>query len=140
MPVRAIVYTSRVSRRIDATALDLLVSDAAAFNGIAAISGVLLFDGGRFLQYLEGPDEAVSVCYERICQATTHCEMVELSRDLLGIRRFPRWPMREFQVDPIVLGSIALAEWAGFARRRPSGGMPSGVDRLMDVVDDYDAS
>ena len=55
MPLRAIAYASEAVASLSAERLRGLVNDAVAFNEAADITGVLLFDGHRFLQYLEGP-------------------------------------------------------------------------------------
>ena len=62
MPIRAVVYVSEASDALRGDLLGLrsgklreLVDDATRFNRDAGVSGVLLFDGTRFVQYLEGP-------------------------------------------------------------------------------------
>lgn len=62
MPIRAVVYVSEASDALRGDLLGLrsgklqeLVDDATRFNRDAGVSGVLLFDGTRFLQYMEGP-------------------------------------------------------------------------------------
>ena len=57
MPIRAVVYVSEASDALRGDLLGLrsgklqeLVDDATRFNRDAGVSGVLLFDGKRFLQ------------------------------------------------------------------------------------------
>ena len=69
MPLRAIAYVSRALPDLSARRLQALVDDAARFNKMAGVTGVLLHDGGRFLQYLEGPPDGIGSVYERILQA-----------------------------------------------------------------------
>lgn len=131
MSLEAVVYTSRVSKRIDPQALQALVSDAEAFNRAADVSGVLLFDGGRFLQYLEGPGEGVVQAYGRVRQAGLHTGIAEIAKGVTGKRLFRHWPLKKFEVDSIVLGSIARADWSGFVQ---GNRRPGAVDHLLDVV------
>ncbi len=59
MPIRSVVYVREASRVVAGFGsgpttrnrkLEALIDDAARFNREAGVSGVLLFDGGRFLQ------------------------------------------------------------------------------------------
>ena len=40
---------------------------------------MLLYDGHRFLQYIEGPEDSINVVYSRILGAHSHCELLELA-------------------------------------------------------------
>lgn len=94
MPLRAIAYVSKVLPDLSAERLHVLVEDAARFNKLAGVTGVLLHDGDRFLQYIEGPPDGIDSVYERILQAGSHIDIVELARGRLGQRQFPYWSMR----------------------------------------------
>ena len=94
MPLRAIAYVSQALPDLSADRLKALVDDAARFNKLAGVTGVLLHDGGRFLQYIEGPPDGIDSVYERILQAGSHVDIVELARSRLGQRQFPYWAMR----------------------------------------------
>ena len=41
--------------------VDDLARAAARFNFEAGVTGVLLYDGHRFLQYIEGPEDSINV-------------------------------------------------------------------------------
>ncbi len=56
MPFRAIAYVSEASRSLTEERLQRLVAEAVQFNESVDVTGALLFDGSRFLQYLEGPE------------------------------------------------------------------------------------
>ncbi|WP_234413497.1 BLUF domain-containing protein [Stenotrophomonas sp. ZAC14D2_NAIMI4_7] len=91
MPLNAIVYASQAVPVLTPDHLSALVQEAAAFNGEHGITGVLLYDGSRFLQYIEGPDVDLRAAYARVCKATSHHEMMELARGQIDARRFPNW-------------------------------------------------
>lgn len=131
MSLEAVVYTSRVSKRIDPQELQALVSEAEAFNSGADVSSVLLFDGGRFLQYLEGPARGLTDAYGRVRQASRHTNIIEVAKGVAGKRLFRHWPIKRFDVDSMVLGSIARADWSGFLQGHHR---PGAVDHLLDVV------
>ncbi|HIE0525017.1 TPA: BLUF domain-containing protein, partial [Stenotrophomonas maltophilia] len=93
MPLRAIAYVSEASDSLTAERLQQLVMDAVLFNESADVTGTLLFDGSRFLQYLEGPEAGVNAAYKRILAAGSHSGVVELNRGRVGRRQFPHWRM-----------------------------------------------
>jgi len=145
MPIRAVVYMSEAGNRLAgdkfglaSSKLDQIVDDAARFNLDAGVTGVLLFDGTRFLQYLEGPDDGIGVAYSRVLGASSHSEVVELLRGTVGQRRLPFWPMRWLPVESERLRVLVRADWTGFAQHRlPSGDHATGMDLLHQTVVPY---
>ncbi|MEN6682159.1 BLUF domain-containing protein [Stenotrophomonas pavanii] len=124
MPIRAVVYVSSAGDEIAGDRLglsngklDQVVDDAARFNRNAGVTGVLLFDGERFLQYLEGPEDGLSVSYSRVLGASSHNGVVELQRGRVGQRRLPFWPMKWLPVEPEELRRLAHADWTRFNQR-----------------------
>ena len=135
MPLRAIAYISEASAGLPGTVLDTLVGDASRFNMLAGVTGVLLFDGHRFLQYFEGPEDGVAAVHERVLHARSHHGIVELSRGPVAQRFFPYWGMRRLAVDPGLIRQLSAGDWAGFALRvahRPSA--EGGLQQLLDAV------
>lgn len=104
MPFRAIAYVSEASRNLTEQRLQELVAEAVQFNESADVTGTLLFDGSRFLQYLEGPEAGINAAYARILAAGSHSGIVELNRGRVGRRQFPHWRMRSVRVDELALG------------------------------------
>lgn len=124
MPIRAVVYVSGAGEGVagdklglSGGKLDQIVDDAAWFNRTAGVTGVLLFDGERFLQYLEGPEDGLSVAYSRVLGASSHNGIVELQRGRVGQRRLPFWPMKWLPVEPGELKRLAHADWTRFNQR-----------------------
>jgi len=115
--------------------LDDLVKGAARFNRDAAVTGVLLFDGSRFLQYLEGPEDGLAVAYSRVLGAHSHVGIVELQRGRVGQRRLPFWPMRWLAVDRLELSSVAHSDWTRFNQRGDADAVnATAMDRLNALV------
>ncbi|WP_369040052.1 BLUF domain-containing protein [Stenotrophomonas maltophilia] len=145
MPIRAIVYASEVSQAIARGGigqsdgkLDAIVDDACRFNRDAGVTGVLLFDGGRFLQYLEGPEDGLAVAYSRVLGARSHSALVEVQRGRAGQRRLPFWPMRWLPVEPVELRVLANADWTSFKQRGDAAAMnATGMDLLRALVEPY---
>ncbi|WP_164279929.1 BLUF domain-containing protein [Stenotrophomonas indicatrix] len=149
MPIRAVVYTSEAAADIAASRLGQtggklceIVDDAARFNRNAGVTGVLLFDGERFVQYMEGPDDGLLVAYSRVLGASSHCGVIELQRGRVGQRRLPFWPMRWLPVEPTELRRVAGADWTGFVQREGAGASATatGMDLLRALVEPYAAA
>lgn len=66
------------------------------------ISGLLIFDGKRFLQVLEGPVDNVERTYDRIGADTRHRALVRLSERHVDDREFGHWSMASHIVGPIM--------------------------------------
>ena len=62
-------------------------------NGAAGITGLLIVGGRRFLQALEGPENAVRTAYERIARDPRHFAVVQLACDTVDERQFAGWAM-----------------------------------------------
>ena len=131
MPNRAIAYVSEAASGFSPERLKALMDDAARFNRGAGVTGVLLFDGERFLQYMEGPEDGLNVAYSRVLGATSHTGLIELQRGRVGNRRLPFWPMRWLPTQPEQLKSLARADWSGFAQRT---GDDAPTETAMDVL------
>ena len=135
MPLRAIAYVSQAQPDLSAERLQMLVEDAARFNKLAGVTGVLLNDGERFLQDIEGPPDGIDSVYERILQAGSHVDIVELARGRVGQRQFPYWAMRVLPVDAALLRQLSAGDWSGFARTvNDDGALLTAVDLLTEVV------
>ncbi|WP_295575184.1 BLUF domain-containing protein [Stenotrophomonas maltophilia] len=138
MPIRAVAYVSEAGPAVAGDPLGLcsgklddLVDDAARFNRSAGVTGVLLFDGTRFLQYMEGPEDGLRVAYSRVVGASSHAGLIELQRGRVGNRRLPFWPMRWLPTQPEELKRLACADWSGFAQH--SGDDATAVT-AMDIL------
>ncbi|AWH21857.1 MULTISPECIES: BLUF domain-containing protein [Stenotrophomonas] len=145
MPIRAVVYVSTAGEEIAGDKLglsngklDQIVDDAARFNRNAGVTGVLLFDGERFCQYLEGPEDGLSVAYSRVLSASSHHSVVELQRGRVGQRRLPFWPMKWLPVEADDLRRVAHADWTGFSQRGDAeDSNPTAMDLLVALVEPY---
>lgn len=132
MPIRAVVYASQAVEGLSIDRLEALVTDAARFNKLAGVTGVLLHDGTRFVQYFEGPEDGVASVYERVLQSTSHTDVVELARGRVSTRQFPYWSMHQLPADQLLVGRLARADWSRFKRSQPEeiAGSAWGIDVL----------
>jgi EAL domain-containing protein (putative c-di-GMP-specific phosphodiesterase class I) len=96
-----LVYKSRVAKQLIGDDLTAMVNAAAMKNQQNAISGVLLYDGDYFLQYLEGPDVAIKLLYHLITLDDRHRNVVKLMEDFSPTRRFGGWSMYCIDVQKV---------------------------------------
>ena len=65
------------------------------------MTGVLCFSDGLFLQVLEGGRLAVSQLYNRIANDTRHRDVVLLSYEEIGERKFAGWAMGQVNLSDL---------------------------------------
>ncbi|PKH70330.1 F420H(2):quinone oxidoreductase [Stenotrophomonas sp. Betaine-02u-21] len=136
MPIQAIAYTSEAVPGLGLDAVDDLTRKAAEFNKQAGVTGLLLFDGARFLQYLEGPEDGIAVVYSRVQNSRSHTGMVELGRARTGHRHFPYWAMRMLPSEPAELRGAVGKDWSRFVVRQvaPTGDELFGLEDLTRIA------
>lgn len=70
-------------------------------NERARVTGLLIFDGKRFLQALEGSLEDVEATFSRIAVDPRHRALVRLSGRAVEAREFGEWSMGSHLVGPV---------------------------------------
>jgi len=88
-----ITYISTARPELPATAIDEILAASRRNNAAAGVTGLLLYDGYRFLQALEGEAAAVTKVYERIKADPRHRAIVLLSSREISERAFGDWAM-----------------------------------------------
>ncbi len=63
------------------------------------ITGLLIQDKRRFLQYLEGEAQQVEETFARISADRRHSAIIPLKNGYIGRRQFPKWEMASKYVD-----------------------------------------
>lgn len=110
-PLHALVYVSHAAGKLDNAYLDSILVDALALNQVAKVTGVLLFDGERFLQYMEGPEAAVSAAFLRVQRSRRHSGIRVLMRGEVEQRYFSKWSMACRHADASILQRIERGRW-----------------------------
>lgn len=88
-PLATILYCSVLSPTAGPTCVGDIVRTARRTNAAQQVTGVLVFDGQRFCQYLEGPHAAVAALVDRIRHDPRHTDFTLLDDSALhGPRRF----------------------------------------------------
>ena len=102
--MRQLTYISTATREILPSDIDGILAAARRKNELAGIKGLLLFDGRRFLQALEGEESQVGATFERIKGDDRHRAIVVLSSRAIAARQFGDWAMAWHRVDPAAGG------------------------------------
>lgn len=88
-----LMYASRAADSFDQEELLAILRQSKAANTANGITGLLCFSGGIFLQVLEGGRMPVNALYGRIAADARHRDVVLLSYEEIGERRFSGWSM-----------------------------------------------
>ena len=88
-----IIYCSRAVRPMTWGELDDLMSGARKRNAERGITGLALYDGGAFVQVLEGEQAVVEALYERIVRDPRHCAVERVAAGPVAKRDFEDWAM-----------------------------------------------
>ncbi|WP_374571311.1 BLUF domain-containing protein [Phenylobacterium sp. J426] len=112
------VSISRLETQATTRALEALVSEAAARNRAHGITGALLLAGGRFLQYLEGPQPNLLRLMQAIRRDPRHEDVQILRFGESASRRFPAWSLAYAGNSPTAQRVLTLAADDGAAHGR----------------------
>ena len=87
-----LLYVSALAPGVPVTEVSRIVTAARQRNANDAITGLLVFDGDTFCQYVEGPPEAVEALLQRLHADPRH-EQLQILIDgaLPEGRRFSDW-------------------------------------------------
>lgn len=99
MTLKTLAYTSRA--RLDLSPQDVLDIHQIALelNALADITGLLAFDGTRFLQIVEGSPEAIDDLVGRLRRDRRHSDFEIRDERAIESRSFPYWSMQLVRVS-----------------------------------------
>lgn len=90
----SLVYRSRAVKALTDYELYELVQAAQRKNAADSITGMLLYDDGRFYQWLEGPPDNIGRLMRAINRDTRHADIEILSDKTTTTRQFGDWKLR----------------------------------------------
>lgn len=99
MRLKTLTYTSRA--RLDFTDEELreILQTARHLNALEGITGLLLFDGSRFLQIIEGGEAAIDDLVERLRSDPRHSAFEMRDERFVDRRSFEDWSMELLRVS-----------------------------------------
>lgn len=89
----SLVYSSSATGPVSVAELRELLDVSRRANGRAGITGLLLYRNGRFVQFLEGPEDDVRALYRRISADPRHSGVRLLVDGHPQSRTFQDWSM-----------------------------------------------
>lgn len=103
------LYHSQLAPGAPVSCISDIIKTARKFNATHGITGILVFDGQRFLQHLEGPQQVLTDLIVRIARDPRHTDFtLQHHGEAVGPRRFPTWSMAYADVDdgePLAVGN-----------------------------------
>jgi hypothetical protein len=98
--MKRIRYVSEFTTELSREELDELIEVSAANNRRDGITGVLVASGKVFFQLIEGPDEAIDACYDRILKDPRHTRVHALGAEQGDLERLcPDWAMNKVDLS-----------------------------------------
>lgn len=109
-----LIYCSRAAAGVDGPAVAGIVATAQRMNPVHGITGLLVYGGGMFFQWIEGPRDKVTQLMERIHHDPRHERVVMLSQtEEVRERLFPDWSMELVapgDIRPVLQDALASAK------------------------------
>lgn len=124
--IGCLTYESRAAKAPTEAELNALVEAARVRNQSLGVTGMLLYDKGRFLQTLEGPVDGLGQVWASIQRDERHTGIEVLTQHLVGARLFSQWSLLHYRkLEKPVQGLRAR-----LARRHPLSHYVPEVVRL----------
>jgi hypothetical protein len=96
--LKTLAYTSRARLDLGDDELNDIHQTARHLNALDGITGLLLFDGSRFLQIIEGADAAIDNLVERLLMDRRHSAFEVRDERYVERRSFKDWSMELLRV------------------------------------------
>lgn len=131
-----LIYTSMTPDPLTEKAVSELLTRARDRNEAHNITGLLYYDGQRFLQIIEGSKPDIETLYELIQNDDRHQDIELLHSHAINIRSFQNWSMA-YESLPNAAGDaiedrLELISFEVLAKRKPSATVSLGA-RLFDL-------
>jgi len=99
MSLHQLVYLSESTSKMSSDDLLPILNQAKPNNAAIDVTGSLFYNGGWFLQVLEGPAATLTALYERISKDPRHKNLRLLYNEPAEFRTFTRWSMNMTNLD-----------------------------------------
>lgn len=108
-----------------------MLEDARQFNREHNITGVLLFSGEQFFQYIEGDRDALTDAMQRITAAAAHSNIKVLFDGEPLQRHFDDWHMGFTSAPTSEIQTLAQADWQlNFPHTREDADLCEGISLI----------
>ena len=97
--LNSIVYVSSAVKPLSLEEISYLLKRARERNKEYGVTGALLYIGGNFMQYIEGPKDNLDIIYKIIQEDGQHTGLILVSREAIESRQFGDWSMAYQTLD-----------------------------------------
>lgn len=134
MSINQLVYVSQATRKMSPDDLRDIHAKARTNNAPLDVTGSLFYNGGWFLQVLEGPAATLDSLYKKIELDPRHKNSRVLYNEPASFRTFPRWNMNMTNLDDRQADKYdELLEVIDAARTNRKIGMASPAVTLLKI-------
>lgn len=99
MSINQMIYISQATRKMSASDLHEILKVAQDNNLLIDVTGSLFYNGGWFLQVLEGPTDTLKKLYHKIEKDPRHKNSRIIYDEPARFRTFTRWTMNMTNLD-----------------------------------------
>ena len=99
MSINQLIDISQARRKMTSEDLIGIQEKAKANNGATDVTGSLFYNGGWFLQILEGPLITLNTLYKKIEKDPRHKNSRIIDNEPASFRTFTRWSMNMTNLD-----------------------------------------
>lgn len=99
MSINQMIYISQATRKMSASDLHEILKVAQDNNQLIDVTGSLFYNGGWFLQVLEGPTDTLKKLYHKIEKDPRHKNSRIIYDEPARFRTFTRWTMNMTNLD-----------------------------------------
>ncbi len=97
----SLAYFSSATAPMTSADLNAMIERARRNNTEKGVTGMLCHHDGSFLQFLEGPENAVDETFARIRRDSRHRQVLEVHRRPIDHRAFADWSMAVVKVGDV---------------------------------------
>lgn len=108
-PLRSLTYVSRATDPMSETEFTQLGLEAGRLNALDGITGLLVFNGERFCQTIEGAPSAIDDLLTRLQRDRRHADFAIVHDEQTDSRRFRSWDMQFLAVPTDKTAALDLA-------------------------------
>ena len=87
------LYVSTIAPAACVSVVSTIAMKSRVSNALRSITGMLVFDGIRFCQYLEGGKDELAILFERISKDSRHAAVTMIHHGPLQNRRFKKFSL-----------------------------------------------
>lgn len=99
MSINQLIYISQATRKMSSNDLMEILDLAKKNNATIDVTGSLFYNGGWFLQVLEGAPDTLKALYTKIEKDPRHKNSRIIFNEPASFRTFSRWTMNMINLD-----------------------------------------